>query len=114
MYEVLFYKATNGNCPIDDFLDGLAIKVRAKVEKWMEKLEKEGPKLPRPYADLLRNKIRELRVSFGTKSYRILYFFNGKDIVLTHAFTKKTKKVPNTEIEKAITIMKDYKKRKNR
>ena len=43
MYEVLFYEDDDGSCPIDDFLDGLTAKVRAKGEKWMEKLEEEGP-----------------------------------------------------------------------
>lgn len=114
MYEVIFYEDDDGSCPVDDFLDGLTTKIRAKAEKWMEKLEEEGPNLPRPYADIVRDKIRELRISFGTNSYRILYFFNGKEIVLTHAFVKKTKKVPDAEVEKAKKIMKDYKKRENK
>ena len=112
MYEVLFYEGDDGNCPVDDFLDGLAVNIRAKVEKWMEKLEEEGPNLPRPYADLLRDKIRELRINFGTNNYRILYFFNGKEIVMTHAFVKKTRGVPDAEIERAKIMMKDYKRRK--
>ena len=64
-YEVLFYEAADRGCPTQEFLDGLAPKVRGKVAKWLELLEQEGPNLPRPYADVIRGKIRELRVSFG-------------------------------------------------
>ncbi|MBU0693190.1 MAG: hypothetical protein KKC11_00755 [Candidatus Omnitrophica bacterium] len=58
MYEVIFYEDRRGRCPVDEFLDDLQPKVRAKVEKWIEKLEKEGPSLPRPFADIVRGKIR--------------------------------------------------------
>ena len=72
-YEVLFYVKMNGECPMDGFLDALPVKVRAKIAKWIELLEEEGPDLPRPYADLLWDKIRELRVKFGPVQYRQLH-----------------------------------------
>ena len=111
MYEVILYEDKKGNCQADDFLEGMLVKKRAKVEKWMEQLEKEGPDLPRPYADLVRGKIRELRVQFGSDNYRFLYFFFGKKIIITHGFLKKTNKVPVGEINKATKIMKDFMKR---
>lgn len=68
----------------------------------------EGPNLPRPYADIVRGKIRELRVSFGSNEYRFLYFFFGKRIIITHGFLKKTDRVPEGEIERAERIMQDF------
>jgi len=56
----------------------------------------------------LRDKIYELRPDFGKLSPRIFYFYKGKDIVFTHGFLKKTRAVPDNEIEKAINIMKIY------
>jgi len=106
--EVLFYMKANGECPVDDFLDALPVKARAKLEKWVQLLEEEGPDLPRPHADMLRDKIRELRVKFGHSQYRLLYFFMGKKIILTHGFTKKTEKVPEGEIGFAVSVMKDF------
>ena len=47
-YEVLFYVKMNGECPMDGFLDGLPVRVRAKIAKWILLLEEEGPELPRP------------------------------------------------------------------
>jgi phage-related protein len=89
VYEVLFYEDGKGHCFVDEFLDGMEVRARAKVMKWLSKLEEMGPDLRRPFADTVRGKIRELRVELGTDSYRFLYFFMGKKIILTHGFAKK-------------------------
>lgn len=108
MYKVIFYESLTGKCPTDEFLDKMQPKVRAKVEKWMVKLEEEGPNLPRPFADVVRGKIRELRMRFGSNYYRFLYFFFGKKIIVTHGFLKKTDKIPPGEINRAQRMMQDY------
>ena len=90
-----------------EFLEELPVPVRAKVAKWMELLEREGPNLPRPYADTVRGKIRELRVHLG-QQIRLLYFFFGKRIIITHGFIKKTDEVPEREIVKAQHCMEDF------
>lgn len=110
-YEILFYIKANGECPIDGFLDSVPVKARAKIEKWLQLLEECGPDLPRPYADTVRDKIRELRVIFGSNQYRLLYFFFADKIILTHGFIKKSQKVPEEEIERAIRLMKDFQER---
>ena len=107
-YEVLFYETAEGRCPTKDFLDALPLKVRAKVSKWLDLLRREGPKLPRPYADVVRGKIRELRVSFGGTHHRLLYFFHGKRIIVTHGFVKKTAAVPDEELTRAQRWMDDF------
>ena len=89
-------------------MDELQTKVRAKVEKWIEQLEREGPNLPRPYADVVKGKIRELRAGFASNHYRLLYFFHGKQIVMTHGFMKKADKVPTSEMERALKTMHDF------
>ncbi len=108
MYEVISYEDRRGRCPVDEFLDDLQPKVRAKAEKWIEKLEEEGPNLPRPFADVVKGKIREIRIIFGSNYYRFLYFFFGKKIILTHGFLKKTDRIPAGEIERAERIMQDF------
>ena len=108
MYEVIFYSDKRERCPTEEFLNELELRIRAKVEKWMEKLEEEGPNLPRPFADVLRGKIRELRISFGSNHYRFLYFFFGKKIIITHGFSKKSDRIPVGEIERAERSMRDF------
>ena len=113
-YEVIFYRKANEDSPTDEFLDGLPAKVRAKLEKWTEQLEIHGPNLPRPYADVVGDKIRELRLKFGGTNYRFLYFFAGKMIVITHGFVKKTDKIPENEIQRAGRLMIDFQERLKR
>ncbi len=113
-YEVLFYETVDGNCFAKDFLDELSPKVRGKVVKGLELLGREGPNLPRPYADIVRGKIRELRVSFGGLHHRFLYFFHGKHIVITHGFVKKTAAIPEEELSRAQRCMADFEERAKR
>lgn len=108
MYEILFYAASNDDCPVQRFLDELPAKPRAKVLRFASHLAALGPDLPRPYADTLRGKIRELRVPYGRLQVRILYFFDGKRVVLTQGFLKKTPAVPTEEIDRAVRRMEDW------
>ena len=111
MYKVIFYKTSRGEEPIAKYLKTLDIKVRTKLYKLLTLLENLGPNLRRPYADLLKNKIYELRIKFGSNQYRTLYFFFGREyIVITHGFTKKTDQVPEIEIKRAETYRKDFEK----
>ena len=93
---------------MDEFLGELPVKARAKLMRWMSQLEAMGPNLPRPYADVVRGKIRELRMVFASSQVRCLYFFDGSRIVMTHGFIKKTDSVPIAEIECADQMMKEY------
>jgi len=100
----------NGKVPMIEFLDALAIKERAKIFAYIDKLielKNEGiqpkEKLSRPLGD----GIFELRVSFENRISRSLYFYEGKQhILFTHGFVKKDPKTPKGEIERAISIRK--------
>ena len=110
-YQVLFYESPSGRCLAEEFLHSLPFKARVKIAKWIEKLQDYGPNFPRPYADTIRGKIRELRVIFASKQYRFLYFFHHKYIVITHGFVKKTEEVPESEIQRAQNMMLDFDER---
>ncbi len=111
-WNVIFYETEEGVCEVTDFLDGRKASAQAKAYSWIAKLEEEGPHLPRPYADILRDGIHELRIKMSGDQIRILYFFVYRDIiVLTHSFIKNTNAVPNEEIEKALKIQKEFSKR---
>lgn len=109
MHRIILYTTRRGDSPIDDFLDTLDVKARAKVSVFIDLLAQEGHRLLRPYADAVRGKIRELRIPYRTNQYRILYFFFQKDfIVLVHGFAKKTQEIPKREIEQAERNMQDF------
>lgn len=111
-WNVLFYETEDGKCEILDFLGDRKPSVQAKAFAWIQQLERQGPNLPRPYADLLRDGIHELRIKMSGEQVRSLYFFVYKDIiVLTHSFVKNMDKVPDEEIEKAVKIRKAFTRR---
>lgn len=109
MYQIIFYTTEQGDSPIDEFLNGLDKKARAKVAAYLSLLEEQGPNLKRPYADHVRGKIRELRIRYTSTQYRVLYFFHvGNLIVLVHAFAKKTQQLRENDIALAERRMGDW------
>lgn len=109
MYNLIFYTTERGDSPVDDFLDTLDKKSRAKVAAHLSLLEEQGPNLKRPYADVVRGKIRELRIHQSSNQYRILFFFQARyQIVLVHAFSKKTQQLKEKDIELAERRMEDW------
>ncbi len=113
-WTVIYYESSEGNCPVIEFIDSLSKRNQAKIFSFLSLLEKKGPILPRPYADLLENGIHELRIKLSGIQVRVLYFFCYQEyIVLTHPFTKTTDKVPTAEITKANAFRMDFLKRFN-
>jgi len=107
-YEVIFYTTPRGDNTTSEFISDFPVKVQGKILKLINRLEEYGPGLTRPYADPLRDKIRELIINFGNLDIRLLYFFNDKKVIITHGFCKKTRTTPDSEIDRAIYCMKEY------
>jgi len=71
--------------------------------------------VPRKYFKKLKGTdgIWEVRAQHGNNIFRILGFFDGKDlVVLNHAFTKKSQKIPKKEITLAEKRKFDYLRKK--
>ena len=102
IFEVIFYDKPNGEKPAKDFLENLEQKMKAKMLRLIDLLEKNGNELRRPYSAHLDDGIFELRATVGSNTTRVLYFFfTERRIILTHGFIKKTDEVPPPEIDKA-------------
>ncbi len=111
-FEVIFYEKENGDCPIEQFMNSLDIKMRAKMIGLLELLEEKGTQLREPYSKIIEDGIFEIRCKVGNNISRVLYFFyfEGK-IVLTNGFIKKTQKTPTEEIKLAKKYRADFKER---
>ena len=108
MYKLHFYSDRRGDAPVRNFIREFNKKSRVKIGKYLTFLEKDGPDLPRPYADHVRDKIRELRVPLPDGNVRIFYFFFiERNIILLHGFKKKTQELPEREINQAERNMND-------
>lgn len=112
-YTVDFYKTPSGACPVQDFLDSVDTKMRAKLLRSVLLLEQNGNDLREPYSKSLGGGIFELRAIQGNDITRVLYFFlKGNTIVLTNDFQKKSQKTPLSAIQTAKRYRKDYLQRK--
>lgn len=112
MYTIIYFETRRKEVPVLHFLNKQNTKAQTKILKQISLLSQEGQKLSRPYADYLRDGIYELRVKFSPNEYRVLYFFVVKEtIVLTHGFIKKSDKVPEIEIERAINYKLEFERR---
>lgn len=97
--------------PAVEFVQKLAVKMRAKVFRTIELLILFGPQLPAPHAKSLKGcgGLKELRVKQGNNIVRLFYFHSkGKVYIVTSGYIKKTQKTNQREIERAVRLMNDY------
>lgn len=108
-WQLVFYVDENGDSPVEDFLRGLDTKTRARFRWSLEQLRVRNVQASEPLVKHLEGKIWELRRAGAGNIYRVLYFFfTGQQIVLLHAFQKKTEKTPRGEIEAAHKRMESF------
>jgi phage-related protein len=106
---IIFYK---------DYFEEFFVKQREKVKAkiiWTLELIEELERIPETYLKYIENTdgLFEIRIQQGSDIFRIFCFFDqGKLIILTNGFQKKTQKTPKKEIEKALKIKQDYENEK--
>ena len=103
--EIIAYKNY-----FEDFLKKQPIKVQNKIFKIIEAIE-TLERIPTTCLKLSTGTsgLYEARIQLGTDIWRVFCFFDsGKLVILLNGFQKKTQKTPKNEIEKAITLMKEY------
>ncbi len=115
-FQAVYYRASDGSQPVDDFIEGLDPRTQAVLDQQIERLNLLGPSqphLPFPHSSQIDGKLRELRCHFGSLLYRILYRRSGNLIVLLHMFRKDTGQVPEREIAIARGRFEDFRARMN-
>lgn len=101
--EILYYK----NYFIDFFmsLDNGAKKKVAYILDMLKTQERVSEK----FVKIIHDGIYELRVEYEGNIYRAFFIFDdGNIVVLFNGFQKKTQKIPNREIEKALKLKNEY------
>lgn len=100
--KLIFFQETDGSVPVLDWLRTIPPKAQDKCRVKLGRLAEMGHELRRPEADLLRDKIYELRASLQGIHYRVLYFYHGTAAaIIAHGIVKESA-VPAKEIEKAL------------
>ena len=114
--EIYFYRSAGGDCPVEAFLARLDGRQAQKVA-WVLRLVRELAMVPKQYFKKLEGTqdIWEVRADIGKDAFRLLGFWDqGRLIILTNAFAKKTQKTPAREISLAEQRRVDYLSRKEK
>jgi phage-related protein len=112
MIRVFYYTALEGANPVGDFLAGLELDHRRRIQWHLNLLAQYGLDLRRPHSDTVRGPLKELRVRVGKLRYRVLYFFLTQDAaILVHAFVKEQDRLEEKDIDRAGRRLKDFRDR---
>lgn len=111
MVEFRLYVTPNGASPFREWLDGLDQREQAKVYATIRNIEQHGMPvaLRNEWVKKLDADIWEIRAQFAGNAQRAPFFLQDDIGIITHGFSKKTRKVPRQELLRARRIMTRYK-----
>jgi phage-related protein len=104
------YQTASGARPIKDFLLALPDEDRAAVLEEMEYVREHGTSVARH----VRQDIYEVRATYDTKAYRILFACEGRFhhvLLALNGFQKKTQLTPQAHIKLAEQRLADWRRR---
>jgi phage-related protein len=105
--QVQFYETPSGREPVREWLLGLAVPDRKTIGKDIAKVEYGWP-IGMPYCRSLGGGIWEVRSDLERgRIARVLFLKRRGQMILLHAFEKKTQKTPDKELKLARKRMKD-------
>lgn len=103
--QIIYYKSY-----FKDFFEKQPEKVREKID-YVLFLITIAERIPLKFFKHIESTIGlyEIRVEFNSNIYRIFCCLDrGNIVVLFNGFQKKSQKMPSSEIDKALKIMKEY------
>ena len=69
IFQLIVYKKINGEVPVEEFLDSIDPKMRAKIYGLMEILQEKGNMLREPYSKHLGDGFMNCVVNLGGRHY---------------------------------------------
>lgn len=101
-WEIEYFETAKGRCPVQEFIDSLDARSKAKIVRTLDLLQQFGIKLGMPYAKHVEGDMWELRTRVGSNQYRVIYFlFTGGVFILLHGFMKKSGPIPQQDLRTA-------------
>lgn len=113
-FHAVYYRAPEGDEPVRAFLDALDDEVHAVLAQQIDRLNllsDEVPHLPFPHSSQVDGELRELRCHYGRQLFRVLYRRSDRLLVLLHIFSKRTAKIPASDVTLAQQRWDDFKER---
>ena len=91
-----------------DFINTLS-DIEARKVFYVIDMLKTQERVNAKFVKYLRDEIFELRAEHNGNIFRVFFIFDeGNVVMLFHGFHKKTQKTPQSEINKAIQLKKEY------
>ena len=106
--RVIFYQTSAGRSPVEEFLDGLTDRQRAKALDALDILEGAGYRLGPPWLKKVEANLWELRVQAHKAWLRLFFCQDGARFVILHGLKKKTDKLPQRDLETARQRRRDH------
>ena len=102
VWEIEYFETAKGKRPVQEFIDSLDTRSKAKIARTLDLLEQFGIKLGMPYAKHVEGDLWELRTRVGSNQYRLIYFlFTGGVFILLHGLMKKSGQIPQQDLRTA-------------
>jgi phage-related protein len=110
-WRIEYFRESSGRVPVQEFIDQLTTEEQVETMVGIDMLRTHSLTLGRPWVAPLGKGLWELRIR-SRRQIRVLYFAHtGKTFVFVHAFVKKTREVPQSEIQTATRRMNQYLRR---
>jgi phage-related protein len=106
--EAVFFATASGKEPVRDWLLRLDREERRAVGSDIAYVQWKWP-LGRPRVDHLREGVWEVRSTLGDRIARVLFAVSGNEMILLHAFFKKSQVIPPAELRLASARWKEWK-----
>lgn len=91
-----------------DFVKSIGVAEARKIFYVIEML-KTQERISEKFVKSIRDGLYEIRAEYGGNIFRVFFVFdNGNIVILFNGFQKKTQRTPNSEIEKALKIKREY------
>ncbi len=105
---LVFFCTELGREPVREWLLGLAEEDRHTIGYDLMKIQIGWP-VGMPLCRNLGDGLWEARSNLSSKNIaRVIFFFDGGELVALHGFVKKTQKTPKQDIDKALKRKKEY------
>lgn len=103
----VFYRSAQGDEPVRDWLKALDKSDRRSIGEDIAYVQYKWP-IGKPRVDHLRGPIWEVRSKIGNRIARVLFAVDQSEMVLLHAFIKKTQQTNPADIELANKRFKEW------
>jgi len=108
-FEVVFFETVNERQPVREFILELIKQDKKELGADIRSVQMRFP-IGLPLVRKIATGLWEIRSTLKDGICRVFFTTSGNNIILLHAFSKKTKKTPLNELSIANERLKEFKK----